>query len=305
MIQGLLSIVIPNRNEMFLKKTVDDILSKAEGDIELIIVMDGIWVDIDEFTDIRIRMLHHGTERDSRGMRASINAGMAVAQGEYVMKIDGHCMVDKGFDVKLKAVCKDNYIVIPRRHRLDPEEWKIADGGKLPVDYMAIDYPFKTPFHHANGLHGHIWNQRYHENKDIEIDDTPSFQGSCYFMTRKHWDEVVGPLNDENYGPFSSEAQEVGFKTWFSGGRVVVNKNVWYAHLHKGKKFGRGFAFSNAQYKKHLAEIQKGQKYCIDYWMNTKDYEYDWEWFMNKFPNMPNWEKDWKGQIERDKRKLN
>ena len=35
-----------------------------------------------------------------------------------------------------------------------------------------------------------------------------------------------------------------------------------------------------------------------------EDYKYDWEWFMNKFPNMPNWEKDWEKQIKKAKEQL-
>jgi len=88
MIKELLSIIIPSRNEQFLQKTVDDLLAKAEGLIEIIIVFDGVWGDVSKLTDKRIRMIHHGTVRESKGMRASINAGMAIAQGEYVMKID-------------------------------------------------------------------------------------------------------------------------------------------------------------------------------------------------------------------------
>ena len=310
MIKGLLSVIIPSRNEQFLQKTVDDILSKAEGNIEVIIVMDGIWVNVEEFTDKRIRLLHHGTERASKGMRASINSGMAVAQGEYVMKLDGHCMVSQGFDEGLKKTImkteedRTHWIVIPRRHRLDPEKWEIANGGKVPIDYMFLDFPYKIPFHHANGLHGHIWNQRYHERKNIPIDETPSFQGSFYFCTKKHWDEIIVCLDDENYGPFSSEAQEVGMKTWLSGGKVMINKHIEYSHLHKGKRWGSGFAFSNAQYRKHLVDIQKGQSFALDYWLNTKNFKYDFDWFMDKFSDMPNWEKDWKKQIENAKEQL-
>ena len=306
MTKGLLSIIIPSRNEQFLKKTVDDLLSKAEGNIEIIIVFDGIWPEnIDEFTDKRIRMIHHGTERDSKGMRASINAGMAVASGEFVMKLDGHCMVGKSFDKILKADCEDDWVVIPRRHRLDPEKWEIADGGKPPIDTMSLDFPYKLPFHHANGLHGHIWNKQYYDEKDKTTNETPSFQGSCYFCKKTYWDKLIGKLDDENYGPFSSEAQEIGMSVWMSGGKVMRNKKTFFAHLHKGKRWGSGFAFSNAQYKKHLAEIQKGQQYCMNYWMNTKDFKYDFEWFIDeKFPDMPNWEKDWRKQVEEAKKQL-
>ena len=198
---------------------------------------------------------------------------------------------------------KRHWVVIPRRGRLDPEKWEAIDDGRPDIDYMFIDYPFRDLNDVDRGLHGKEWKQRCYDRKDILYDSTPSMQGSCYFMTRKHWDEVIGHLEDENYGPFAMEAQEVGFKTWFSGGRVMVNKNVTYLHLHKGSKFGRGFGCSNAQYREHAKGIKKGRTYCLDFWMNTKDYKYDWDWFMKKFPDMPGWEKDWKRQIE-DSKKL-
>ena len=45
-----LSILIPARNEMFLARTVKDILAHIEGDTEIIVVCDGNWPDppIDE-----------------------------------------------------------------------------------------------------------------------------------------------------------------------------------------------------------------------------------------------------------------
>lgn len=41
-----LSILIPARNEMFLNRTVEDILSHAKSDFEIIIVLDGQWPTI-------------------------------------------------------------------------------------------------------------------------------------------------------------------------------------------------------------------------------------------------------------------
>ena len=40
-----LSVLIPARNEMFLKNTIEDILTHAEGDTEIIAVLDGAWAD--------------------------------------------------------------------------------------------------------------------------------------------------------------------------------------------------------------------------------------------------------------------
>jgi hypothetical protein len=38
-----LSILIPARNEMFLKNTVEDALKNSEADTEIIVALDGAW----------------------------------------------------------------------------------------------------------------------------------------------------------------------------------------------------------------------------------------------------------------------
>ncbi len=40
-----LSILIPARNEMFLKDTVEDILKNSEASTEIIVVLDGQWAE--------------------------------------------------------------------------------------------------------------------------------------------------------------------------------------------------------------------------------------------------------------------
>lgn len=244
-----------------------------------------------------VRVVHFGTKHDNRGMRDAINIGMSLARGKYVMKIDEHCMVDQGYDVKLAADCEENWVVIPRRYRLDPDAWSIVEDGRPPIDYMHIDYPFQRPNDKTCGLHGGEWKQRGKDRKDILIDETPSMQGSCYFMHRSWWKKCIKEMSVEKYGPFTQEAQEIGFLTWFSGGKLMVNKKTWYAHMHKGKR-GKNYQFSNIQYEKHQAEMERGRIYCRDYWLSTKDWgAQTWEWFMSKFPDMPGWGPDWKNDI--------
>jgi hypothetical protein len=119
-------------------------------------------------------------------------------------------------------------------------------------------------------------------------------------LKKAYWDKLFPDgLDDVNYGTFTQEAQEISMKVWLSGGRVVVNKNTWYAHHHKGKH-GKGYGFSNAQYKKHLEGTERGRLYAIKYWMNTKDYLHDFAWYINeKFPNSPGWE-NWEERIKQD-----
>ncbi len=299
----MVSVIIPSRSDQWLQKTVDDLFNKAEGDIEVIVVYDGRWADPILRDDPRLVQIHHGMLHDNLGMRESINAGVAVSKGEYLMVIDEQCGVDQGYDVKLAADCSNDWVVIPRRWRLEPETWtltKDSEGDKRPpVDYMAVEYPYLKPLDKTQGLHGALWHRP--ERADILIDDTPTSQGSCYFMKRSHWDKVIGELDSIYYGTFTSEAQEVTLKTWFSGGRVVVNKKTWYSHWHKGSK-GKGYAFTNEQYRRHQEGMEKGRLYSIEYWLNTKDFKYDWNWFVTeKFPDMPGWSADWRERVERDK----
>lgn len=268
------SIIIPSRSERFLPQTVADIFAKAAGDIEVIACLDGYWPDPPLPDDKRLKVVHHG---QPLGMRRCITDGVAAASGEWLMKTDAHCMFAKGWDEVLLQDAQDGQIVIPRRKRLDAENWQIQDVGKPDIDlhYLSCPLTNKDGF----SMHGCIWPQEDKKRLDILIDETPSFQGSFWMMHRKHW-ERIGGMSEEGYGGFTQEPQEIGMKTWLGGGQCVVNKKTWYAHLHKGKKYGRG-------YHQDKREVLAGHEYSARLWMNDKRMA----WFVNeKFPNMPTWE---------------
>lgn len=300
------SVIIPSRVDQYLQKTIDDVLAKAEGSLEVIVVLDGYWPNPIIKSDTRVTIIHHGTVHNNPGMRASINAGMSVAQGKYVMKLDEHCMMDQGWDVKLAADCDEDWVVVPRRQRLDAEAWKLTsetqNDDRPPVDYMSIAYPYERQYDRRSGLYGGVWDkQRQYERNDILIDDIMSWQGSCYFLHKAYWDKLIHPLDDVNYGKFNHEAQEIGFKVWLSGGRLVVNKKTWYAHYHKGRR-GKGYGFSNEQYRRHEADKEKARRYCMDYWLNNKwpDRKYDFKWLIEKFWPVPGWPENWEEKIKED-----
>lgn len=294
------SVIIPSRVDEFLQKTIDDLLAKAKGIIEIIVILDGYWPKVPIRNNPGVIVVHHGKIFNNHGMREGINTGAALARGKYIMKIDEHCMVDEGFDIKLMADCEENWVAIPRRFRLDAENWKIIEDGRPPIDYMFLDYPYKTKGSVSDGLHGAEWRQRYYDRKNILIDDTMSWQGSCWFMHKSYWSKI-GPLDSDLYGDFTHESQEIGNKVLLGGGRLVVNKKTWYAHYHKGHR-GKGYGFSTDQYKKFSRDKEKGRLACIDYWINNKWPEriHDFEWLIKKFWPVPNWPENWKEQIKID-----
>lgn len=295
------SVIIPSRNEFFLQRTIDDLLEKAQGDVEIIVVMDGTNQTVND--NDRVRVLRHGTLGDNYGLRESVNYGVREATGDYILKADGHTMWDEGWDVKLLADIEDDWCVIPRRWRLEPESWTLtteSEGDhRPPVDYMFIAYPYERPYDRTCGLHGDIWKAAQKERSSKLIDDVMTMQGSAYFMKKSYWID----MDSSKYGPFTHESQEISNRIWLSGGRVVVNKKTWYAHLHKGKKYGTGYGFTTKQWEKWAELHEKGRQYCTDYWLTTQDYPHDFEWLINKFWNftseghIPTWPDNWKEQL--------
>ena len=279
------SIVIPSRNEQFLVKTVEDILENSTGDIEVIAVLDGYSEPVDLPKDERVKKIIH---KISKGMRKAINAGAKVANGKYLMKTDGHCLFAKGFDEILQADCEENWVVIPRRYSLDAENWKVHKGRPVR-DYHYLCYPsaFKD---HDMGMHGVEWPERTADRNDpkYDIDENMSFQGSCWFMHKSWFDKHIERL-DENpiYAGWAQEPTEIGLKTWLGGGKVMVNKKTYYAHLHKGNAYGRG-------YNMDRSGVIAGHNYAADYWMNNS-----WpkqirkiDWLVEKFWPVPTWPAD-------------
>ena len=287
-----LSIIIPSRDCEFASKTVDDIFAKAKGTIEVLIMLDGYWPDPPLKDHPNLTIVHKGK---ALGMRDSINRGVALSKGRYILKCDDHTSFAEGFDEILKKDCEENWISIPSRYSLDPIKWERTRG---PIQYMYLTFPydhhelFGTGFHGAKwhgpkGLEGSYWHLENERRRGPKIDDLMIFQGSCYFMTRKHWDFIEG-LDEENHYIMYDEAIELDFKTLLSGGRVIINKNTWYAHLHKGATYKRDFHLSKRH--KIMSEV-----YNTDYWMNNK-----WpkqtrplRWLIEHFSPLDGWPEDW------------
>lgn len=282
-----LSIVIPSRNEIFLEKTIKDLLSKG-SDIEIIAVLDGYWPNPPLPDDKRLVVLHRGK---AMGMRSAINSAIAISSGEWVMKTDGHCMFAERFDETLKNETDEDWLAVPRRYSLDAELWERKP--KFPIDYHYLDCPMVNQEYFQ--FHGIPWREKTHERFDdprYEIDDLMSWQGSMWFMSRKLWNRV-GPMREDLFFTFSQEPQELGNKVWLSGGRIVVNKHTWYAHLHKGKQYGRGYSIGGN-------EISEGHKRSAAYWMSNS-----WEgqtrpieWLIEKFMPLPTWPENWRELLE-------
>ena len=280
------TICIPTKTEIFLKKTTEDILEKATGNIDVIVVLNGYELPPEEIVkDDRVRYFHYPVCPYST-KRQSINWAVKEAKGDFVMSVDAHCMFAKGFDEQLIKDHNPNWVQIPRRNRLDAENWCLQpqSDNRPPIDYEYVIWPMRF---NPPSFHGFKWDERTLARQDIPIDDTITFQGSCWFMT-KEWFERMGFMQVEGYQGWGQEAEEISFTTWRNGGFVKTNKNTWYAHLHKGERYGRMYHLSRG-------ENRKSYEYCWNKWMiENNDFIIS---LIERFSLMPAWPKNWKDQL--------
>jgi len=271
----MLSVLIPAKNEKYLEQTIRDVLANAEGKIEVLVMLDGYLPDPPiEIGDDRVIFFH---DEKGMGQRQAINFLAKKAKGKYVMKLDAHCAVDKGFDVKLAADYEEGWVVIPRMYNLDIETWKPKLHKK--TDYMYIgwkDGELRSLYYGGDQF------KEMHRRPEL-IDDTMGCMGPCRYMSLKTFWDLGGC--DEGHGGWGSEGIEWACKAWLSGGRLVVNKKTWFSHWFRGGS-GPGFP-----YKIKQSDINKARLHAESIWLQNKwpKQKRKFSWLLDKFAP-PGWE---------------
>jgi len=271
----MLSIIIPSYKDPLLHKTIDSLIENAEGEIEVIPVLDGYWPTTPIKDDPRIKIVHLGK---NRGMRGAINAGVLVSKGEYLMRVDEHQIFGKGFDRIILETIQDNWIVTPRRYCLDVKKWEIMKDIK-PVDFALLkigkvgrnkdfeDHPGENEF-----IEKFAGIEKPGDDSQM-IQESMAMQGSCWFMKRTWWDKVIGELQIEGYGPLYQDSHEMVFKTWKAGGKLMVNKHTWHAHKHRS--FPRTH---NNGTKENPSNNEQCFKYSLEVWREYFENEIKPKW---------------------------
>lgn len=301
-----LSILIPARNEMFLAKTVENLLQNIRGNTEILVALDGAWANPALKDDKRLTIVYFGV---SQGQRAATNRLCEMSNAKYVMKIDAHCAVDEGFDVKMMSEMQDDYTMIPTMYNLHGFDWVCpvcknrTYQGPTPkkcfidtcpgiperdviwkprLSRKSEFYRFDTTLHFQ--YHG---ARKAQVPKEDVLVDTMSAQGSCFMLTRKKYWELN--ICDEKHGSWGQQGTEIACKTWLSGGRLVTNRKTWYAHLFRTQ--GGDFSFPYPQSGKQVEAARKySRKLFLD---NTWEKQiYPLSWLIEKFKPLPDWHEE-------------
>lgn len=300
-----LSVLIPARNEMFLRRTVEDVLEHAKADTEVIVILDGAWADPPLEKHDRVTVVYHP---ESVGQRAATNEAARIARGRYVMKLDAHCSLADGFDVALIEAAKDlgdDVTQIPAQKNLHAFDWVCQCGkrqyqGPTPTSCECASAKWTremvwkprrgvttTAWRFDADLHFQYWGEysKRPEAQGTDFPETMSCLGACFFMSRERYWQLGGM--DEAHGSWGQMGTEVGCKSWLSGGRMVTNRRTWFAHMFRTQ--GGDFSFP---YPLAGADQERARKHSRNLWLGNK-----WpgqvrplSWLIEHFEPVPGWE---------------
>jgi cephalosporin hydroxylase/glycosyltransferase involved in cell wall biosynthesis len=283
----VLSVIIPSRNEQgYLEKTIESLLNNAEGEIEIIVVLDG-WLPnprIEFPTDARRQLVWiHNPE--AIGQRQAINQAARQAKGEFIMKLDAHCAVDKGFDVILARDCEYDMTMIPRMYNLNVVDWTPKLHKRTDYMYIGlVDGNLRAQYYEGKDSDGNTLRQ---PDNDKMIDEVMCCMGPCFFMRKARFWELGGCM--EEHGGWGQQGVEESCKAWTSGGRMIVNKNTWFAHWFRGGGVPEGHK-KGFPYRLTQRDVEIARNYSNDLWMNNKwpKQVKTFEWLLDKF-DPPGW----------------
>lgn len=276
------SLLIAACNEPYLQRTITDAFDKAQGELEVIAVLDGYRAEIKEHKNQTI--IYHP---QNRGQRPAINHAARCATGKYIFKVDAHCIFDEGFDVKLAADCEYDWTTVPTRHGIVEDRWKRRGGV---VNYMRMTSPSEP---HDLGLRAKAWYE-YRERPEAKeiLSDIMILQGSGWFLHRDRFWELEGL--DERHGHWGAMGCEIACKTWLSGGRLIRNKKTWFAHWQRGRRHSVSGSTSRFYYLPREV-VRKAHEYAWDLWTNNKWHKQirEFKWILDKFQPLIGWLDDY------------
>lgn len=302
-----LSVIIPARNEEFLARTVEDVLKNARADTEVIAICDGYWPDPPLHDHPRLKVIHHTT---AVGQRAATNDGARLSRAKYVMKLDAHCAVDEGFDVKLIADCRPDWTMVPAMYNLHAFDWVCPEcgarsyQGTRPARCAACHGPElrqEVVWKPKRGARTVSWKfdrnllfgyWREHGRRPEcagDLIETMSFIGACMFLERDRFWQLGGM--DEGHGSWGQFGTEWACKSWLSGGALMTSKKTWFGHLFRTGNFRGPGGQSSWPYPISQRDIDRARQYSRDLWLNDR-----WPlatrplaWLVDRFKPVPGW----------------
>lgn len=284
------SIIIPARNEKYLNRTLENLYQNATGDFEVIVGLNGKTEYPINYDYPNLEVYH---ELENIGLKPMINKLASRAKGKYIYKSDAHCAFGKGFNEILQEGMQDDWVVTPR-FKIIKQDWSIQqrDGQEEFYDYFYLCCPFTDKRGIRFKAGGH-WPERTKERLESHPgwDETPQMHGSGWFMSKKYYFDTLSGFPEDDWDGHAQEPIWLGLKNWLIGGKLMVNKKTWYAHLHQDSK-DRG-------YPEDRNATERTYNLVANHFLLNKEFpkypnSHLFSWFVEKFEPMPSWPNNWR-----------
>jgi glycosyltransferase involved in cell wall biosynthesis len=155
----LVSIIIPVYNvEKYIGRTIKSLQNQDYNNIEIIVVDDGSpdkspeIIDSIAQNDCRIKVIH----KENGGVSSARNAGLNIAQGDYVTFVDGDDWVDEDYvSYFLSAAEKYHSEIVLNKNNYREGHWKTKDRCTEIQSEQVIEWIYLGKIFVA------VWNKMY------------------------------------------------------------------------------------------------------------------------------------------------
>lgn len=173
MVSPKISVIVPiYMVEEYLRQCLDSLVNQTYKDIEIILVDDGSPDRCGEICeeyakkDARIIVIH----QENGGLSAARNAGLDIAQGEYIMFVDSDDWVEPSFCEKaLEAILEHQVdmaimgFFVTYKNKVVPIKTpspRILDGTEAMLHVILHDEP---------SIYNAVWNKIYHKRLFLNL----------------------------------------------------------------------------------------------------------------------------------------
>lgn len=295
-----LSVLIPSRQEQFLNRTIREVLDNAQADTDLIVVLDGSWPVEPIPDDERVTIIHFSKVI---GQRAATNAAARVSQSPFLMKLDAHCKLSPGYDRELLAQMEPGSVLVPTMYNLHAWDWGCNQCGwseyqgqepdgcckcngkmRMKIVWREKRNPETTAMRFDRDLRFGYWREYKDRQGDGAVVESMSLLGACWMVSRE--DYHAWDICDERHGGWGQQGTEVACKAWLSGGKVLVSRKAWFAHLFRTF----GFPYDITGVEQEGARAHSHWLWNPDGWPRWERAVHDVRWLVDRFSPVPGWE---------------
>lgn len=257
----MISVIIPCyfKEEPYLNQTIDNVFKAAEGEVEVIVALNGYNQQVDSRAKVVLL-------EENMGERVAMNEAAKIAKGEFLLRIDGHCdFYTPGWDLKMADVTDEKTITVAiltavyhSKAELNNKKMHAQARKEAWPDWKRLPGHWYGMCRLEENMEAK-WEKLNTERKYPIIVPNMAFTGCGWLIPTEFYWGLGGAW--EAMPKMGAIGEEFAIKAWLNGGKVQSRTDVVIGHI-----FGTGaydtqgvndaLAMLKAQYGDRYEEIK-------------------------------------------------